>query len=176
MPNIKEIVLEAGHSTVPAYWLSDEKPIACSTSNFEKLVSFAEALIESYKDELLKEVGEPVAYQSERNGFICKENKNPEYNIGLFTSDQVAAAVLKATGPLEEEIQKLRQDLLTSYGESEELSGQLAKAEQRVVEYNELIYAVQTKHHDETRHQTALRYIRNAENRQSYTAANGASS
>ena len=50
------------------------------------------------------------------------------------------------------------------------------KAEQRVAEYNELIYAVQTKHPDETRHQTALRYIRNAENRQSYTAANGASS
>ena len=43
--NIKEIVLEAGHSTVPAYWLSDEKPIACSTSNLEKLVAFAEALI-----------------------------------------------------------------------------------------------------------------------------------
>ena len=43
--NIKEIVLKAGHSTVPAYWLSDEKPIACSTSNFEKLVSFATALI-----------------------------------------------------------------------------------------------------------------------------------
>ena len=43
--NIKEIVLKAGHSTVPAYWLSDEKPIACSTSNFERLISFAEALI-----------------------------------------------------------------------------------------------------------------------------------
>ena len=53
---------------------------------------------------------------------------------------------------------------------------QLAKAEQRVAEYNELIYAVQTKQHDETRHQTALRYIRNAENRPSNTAANGASS
>lgn len=43
--DIKEIALKAGYSTVPAYWLSDEKPIACSTSNFEKLVSFAEALI-----------------------------------------------------------------------------------------------------------------------------------
>ena len=45
MLNIKEIVLEAGHSTVPAYWLSDEKPIACSASNFERLVSFAEVFI-----------------------------------------------------------------------------------------------------------------------------------
>lgn len=35
---------------------------------------------------------------------------------------------------LEEEIQKLRQDLLTSYGEREELSGQLASCEQRVAE------------------------------------------
>lgn len=40
--------------------------------------------------------------------------------------EQLAAA--------QEEIQKLRQDLLTSYGESEELSGQLTKAEQRVAE------------------------------------------
>lgn len=58
----------------------------------------------------------------------------------------------------------------------EALEDQLAKAEQRVAEYNELIYAVQTKNPDETRHQTALRYIRNAENRPSNTAANGASS
>lgn len=43
--DIKEIALKAGYSTVPAYWLSDEKPIACSTSNLERLVSFAEALV-----------------------------------------------------------------------------------------------------------------------------------
>ena len=55
--DIKEIVLKAGYSTVPAYWLSDEKPIACSTSNLERLVSFAEALIA----ELAKQ-NEPVAY------------------------------------------------------------------------------------------------------------------
>ena len=55
--DIKEIALKAGYSTVPAYWLSDEKPIACSTSNFERLVSFAEALIA----ELAKQ-NEPVAW------------------------------------------------------------------------------------------------------------------
>lgn len=32
---------------------------------------------------------EPVAWQTTRNGFICKENKNPEYNIGLFTESQL---------------------------------------------------------------------------------------
>lgn len=25
----------------------------------------------------------PIAWMSSRNGFICKENKNPEYNIPL---------------------------------------------------------------------------------------------
>ena len=27
---------------------------------------------------------EPVAWTSSRNGFICKENKNPDYNIPLI--------------------------------------------------------------------------------------------
>ena len=189
-------------------------------------------------EELLKEVGEPVYQVCKSDSIslssawidVTEQTYNdaglyPEYGRRiLYTSDQLAAAIAKATKPLEEEvarlqeednlpvryyqpngkglvyavygsssidfveelrtqlaaaqeeIQKLRQDLLTSYGESEELSGQLAKAEQRVAEYNELIYAVQTKNPDETRHQTALRYIRNAENRPSNTAANGASS
>lgn len=35
---------------------------------------------------------EPVAWQATRNGFICKENKNPEYNIGLFTESQLQQA------------------------------------------------------------------------------------
>lgn len=54
--------------------------------------------------------------------------------------------------------------------------GEVRNTKQRVAEYNELIYAVQTKNPDETRHQTALRYIRNAENRPSNATANGASS
>ena len=45
-----------------------------------------------------------------------------------------------------------------------------AKAEARVAEleeqYGELIFAVATKYPDETRHQTALRYIQQAENRE----------
>lgn len=35
---------------------------------------------------------EPVAYQSVLNGFIAKENKNPEYNIPLFTKVQLQQA------------------------------------------------------------------------------------
>ena len=26
----------------------------------------------------------PVAWMNSRNGFICKENKNPEYNVPLY--------------------------------------------------------------------------------------------
>ena len=120
--DIKEIALKAGYSTVPAYWLSDEKPIACSTSNFEKLVSFAEALIESYKAELLKEVGEPVAVTNHAQlGYVtdgmhpdiplamwAKETSYSGANIALYTSDQVAAAIAKATKPLGEEIERLK--------------------------------------------------------------------
>ena len=116
---------------------------------------FAEALIESYKAELLKEVGEPVSvncwwedseYQiddPETHAYECGmevgaefelvaayyitqefmviaidddgdaelEYKNP---VRLFTSDQAAVAILKATKPLDD---------------------QLAKAEQRVAEW-----------------------------------------
>lgn len=73
--DIKEIVLKAGYSTVPAYWLSDEKPIACSTSNLERLVSFAEALIA----ELAKQ-NEPVAYAT--------TNKEDDLTMLFFDEDE----------------------------------------------------------------------------------------
>lgn len=102
-------------------------------------------------EELLKEVGEPTCRVS-TTGIITNQTNAPlEPGLELYTADQLIAA-------------------------RKGLEEKLAKAEQRVAEYNELIYAVQTKNPDETRHQTALRYIRNAENRQSYTAANTASS
>lgn len=40
----------------------------------------------------------------------------------------------------------------------------LARLERDSERYEELLYSVQTKHSDESRHETALRYIRNAEN------------
>lgn len=30
-----------------------------------------------------------VAYQSSRNGFICKENKNPDYNLPLIVKPEL---------------------------------------------------------------------------------------
>ena len=89
---------------------------------------------------------------------------------------QLAEAAQRRAARVQEQLAKAEQLWQVAQGRCDGLEEKLAKAEQRVAEYNELIYAVQTKHPDETRHQTALRYIRNAENRQSYTAANGASS
>ena len=81
--------------------------------------SFFYAAIESYKAELLKEVGEPVLYAefAEDGGWLGDTSEYADHleePHALFTSDQVAAAVLKATKPLED---------------------QLAKAEQRVAEW-----------------------------------------
>ena len=168
--DIKEIALRvAEESGAVGYSPAPLRAVRGYSFTYEQLQNFAEALIESYKAEFLKEVVEPVAVTNHAQlGYVtdgmhpdiplamwAKETTYSGANIALYTSDQVAAVILKVTKPLED---------------------QLAKVEQRVAEYNELIYAVQTKHHDETRHQTALRYIRNAENRQSYTAANGVSS
>lgn len=78
---------------------------------------FAESLIEAYKAELLKEAGEPVAVTNHAQlGYVtdgmhpdiplamwAKETSYSGANIALYTSEQVAAAILKATKPLIEE-------------------------------------------------------------------------
>lgn len=218
--DIKEIALRIGLEVFEEHPYDNGHVVSPSGYTWidDKLIEFAEALIESYKAELLKEVGEPVAVTNHAQlGYVtdgmhpdiplamwAKETSYSGANIALYTSDQVAAAILKATKALEkllhntsvqfdaawrtatelrtqlaaaqEEIKTVTEQKNRMWFEMQTAQDQLATAEQRVAEYNELIYAVQTKHHDETRHQTALRYIRNAENRQSYTAANGASS
>lgn len=86
--------------------------------------SLIESLIESYKAELLKEVGGSI-YQ------VCKSDSvslssawidvteqtyndaglYPEYGRRiLYTSDQLAAAILKATKPLVEEVERLQEE------------------------------------------------------------------
>ena len=58
---------------------------------------------------LLKEVGEPVAYYyKDHNGHWCFMVKPYCNNEPLFTSDQLVAAILKATKPLEEEVERLK--------------------------------------------------------------------
>lgn len=83
--------------------------------NDDEAVEFAEALIESYKAELLNEVGEPVLYAefAEDGGWLGDASEyayHLEEPHALFTSDQVAAAILKATKPLEEEIDRLESE------------------------------------------------------------------
>ncbi len=82
------------------------------TGQFE---SFYHAAIESYKAELLKEAGEPVGchYLPNNEMFpveeVSRSNLRTIHKITFFyTSDQVAAAILKATGPLEKEIERLK--------------------------------------------------------------------
>ena len=82
----------------------------------EEAVEFAEALIESHKAELLKEAGEPVGYHYLPNNemFPVEEvsrsnlKNNPQDYVFLYTSDQLAAAILKATKQLEKEIERLK--------------------------------------------------------------------
>ena len=73
---------------------------------------FYHAAIESYKADLLREVGEPVLYAefAEDGGWLGDASEYADHleePHALFTSDQVAAAILKATKPLEEEIERL---------------------------------------------------------------------
>ena len=73
---------------------------------------FYHAAIESYKAELLKEAGEPVLYAefAEDGGWLGDASEYADHleePHALFTSDQVAAAIAKATKPLEEEIERL---------------------------------------------------------------------
>lgn len=52
----------------------------------------------------------------------------------LYTSDQLAAAILKATKPLEDSLAIVKKDRADLYMETLTLWNQLAKAEQRVSE------------------------------------------
>ena len=82
-------------------------------------------------EELLKEVGEPTCWMTPDGEGWRMRTKPPEINtklgwIEFYTSDQVAAAVLKATKPLED---------------------QLASCEQRVAEACALQVATETRFH-----------------------------
>ena len=149
--DIKEIALKVGLQVFEEH--PYDKGHVVSPSDYtwidDKLIEFAEALIESYKAELLKEVtskdvlGEPVAELVlciSANGFGTEWRTDesawwsavePERRAKVFTSDQVAVAVARATKPLEEEIRS-REDFIAMLQETQK--AQLAKAEQRVAE------------------------------------------
>ena len=84
---------------------------------------FYHAAISAYKAELLKEVGEPVAFMCSDEELCHKgyerfsRHNSGEWNIPIFTSDQLAAAILKATKPLEDQIAKVEQRVAEACGE-----------------------------------------------------------
>ena len=113
-------------------------------------------------EELLKEVGEPTCWMTPDGEGWRMRTKPPEINtklgwIEFYTSDQVAAAVLKATKPLEEEIERYKpsptvetcRQMIESQAvkENKILFDQLAKAEQRVAEACALQVATEIKFH-----------------------------
>lgn len=121
---------------------------------------FYHAAIESYKADLLKGVGEPVLYAefAEDGGWLGAASEYADHleePHALFTSYQVAAAIIKATKPLEErrcevcgyaehhrehtsclriQLAKAEQLLQVAQGRCDGLEEKLAKAEQRVAE------------------------------------------
>ena len=77
---------------------------------------FYHSAIESYEAELLADFGEPVAeFKRHPFGDYTELSFSAGYSARrgdkLYTSDQVAAAILKATGPLEDEVERLKSAL-----------------------------------------------------------------
>lgn len=124
--DIKEVALRVGAQGLPIEGTAHKFRVLDFCSK-EVLIDFAEALLESYKAELLKEAGEPVAYFTDFGGERRYSEKPHEiHEIGLtlkfdgvvykaddyweklYTSDQAAAAVVKATKPLEDAVERLK--------------------------------------------------------------------
>lgn len=75
--------------------------------------------------------------------------------------DNATLEQLRTSKPLAEAITKELPDV--NMAEYLEMENRLAEKEKEVARYHELIYAVEAKHPNETRHQTALRYIKERE-------------
>lgn len=73
--------------------------IAYEQASGEMLDYFSKQQLAAFLHRCLSKLAEnevePVAYQSTRNGFIAKENKNHEYNVALYTEAQLIAAQQK---------------------------------------------------------------------------------
>ena len=66
----------------------DGSPVFIQTKQMEELLDRLEAA-EKERDALRAKIETmekqgPAAWMSSRNGFICKENKNPDYNVPLY--------------------------------------------------------------------------------------------
>ena len=96
--DIKEIALKVGLQAFEEHPYDEGHVVSPSGYTWidDKLIEFAEALIEAYKAELLKEVGEPVGLVTFVDGECYAELSDTAKLVEfdeLFTSDQVAAAI-----------------------------------------------------------------------------------
>ena len=91
------------------------------------------------KTDVIEQLRERVRELEEENARLKFALADTEA-LELGTSERLAAA--------QEEIKTVTEQKNRMWFEMQTAQDQLAKAEQRVAEYNELIYAVQTKHHD----------------------------
>lgn len=123
-----------------------------------EFIYFANKLIESYKAELLNEVtskdvlGEPVGLFDVYNGdsyIQIKPEFSDETTVKLYTFDQVAAVVLKVTGPLEHELRELRMSTRMRGEDIDELRTQLAAAQEEIRSRDDFIAMLQETQKDQ---------------------------
>ena len=132
---IKEIALKVADS------LRNKVDGISHMQSNQGLVAFAEALISAYKAELLEEVGGPIAYYDpDLDCGSAGISFDPlSDGIYLYTSNQVAAAILKVTKSLKEEVARYRGKSIANAErteaylyENQELRAQLATAQEQI--------------------------------------------
>jgi hypothetical protein len=102
-------------------------------SDIDFLHRFHNAAIAAYKAELLKGAGEPVGEVThDAGGRWGNLSKHAPIGTKLYTSDQMIAAILKATKPLEEELTQAKDELAMTLRVSAELRAQLATAQEEI--------------------------------------------
>ena len=113
MTNIKEIALKVGLQAFEEHPYDKGRVVSPSGYTWidDKLIEFAEALIESYKAELLKGVGEPVLYAefAEDGGWLGDASEYTDHleePHALYTSEQLRQRV--------QELEKQRDELLAA--------------------------------------------------------------
>lgn len=163
--DIKEIAMKVGLQVFEEH--PYDKGHVVSPSGYtwidDKLIEFAEALISAYKAELLKDVGEPVAwvYTINRSHSIYSIMKPQEgtYDEGslfpLYDERQVDpriqgyAASLKATKPLEQQCERQAEASHYWHGEAQVLRTKLAAAQEELRSRDDFIAMLQETQKDQ---------------------------
>lgn len=87
--NVDEVLdvldhLEAAYKEIES-WKGLARQFGNKADELRTHLSFAKDELNRSRAKIAQmEKQEPVAWMSSRNGFICKENKNPDYNVPLY--------------------------------------------------------------------------------------------